>query len=153
MDLSNQRFSRVTQINKTNVETLEIAWQVETGVKATFQATPIVHKGIMYVSLPFNNVIALDAKTGNEIWRYEHDLNPDWKLCCGPSNRGVALQGKQLFFGTVDARLISLNIKTGEKIWDINVVKNNVETESINDLDQSDANSDKHLRWCSFSRY
>ena len=74
MDLSNQRFSRVTQINKTNVETLEIAWQVETGVKATFQATPIVHKGIMYVSLPFNNVIALDAKTGNEIWRYEHDL-------------------------------------------------------------------------------
>ena len=145
MDLSNQRFSRVTQINKTNVETLEIAWQVETGVKATFKATPIVHKGIMYVSLPFNNVIALDAKTGNEIWRYEHDLKPNWKLCCGPSNRGVALQGKQLFFGTVDARLISLNIKTGEKIWDINVVKNNVETESINDLDQSDANSNKQI--------
>ena len=115
-DLTNQRYSRLNQINKKNIGELETAWQVQTGVKATFQATPIVHKGIMYVSLPFNNVLALDAKTGNEIWRYEHDLNPNWKLCCGPSNRGVALQGKQLFFGTVDARLISLNIKTGEKI-------------------------------------
>ena len=145
LDLSNQRFSRITQINKTNVETLEMAWQVQTGVPATFQSTPIVHEGVMFVSLPFNNVLALDAKTGNEIWRYEHDLNPNWKLCCGPSNRGVALQGKQLFFGTVDARLISLNIKTGEKIWDINVVKNNVETESIGDLDESDTNSDKQI--------
>ena len=81
MDLSNQRFSRITQINKTNVETLEMAWQVQTGVQATFQSTPIVHEGIMFVSLPFNNVLALDAKTGNEIWRYEHDLNPNWKLC------------------------------------------------------------------------
>jgi len=144
-DLSNQRFSRITQINTSNVETLEIAWQIQTGVKATFQATPIVHNGIMYVSLPFNNVVALDAKTGNKIWRYEHDLNPNWKLCCGPSNRGIALQGKQLFFGTVDARLISLNIKTGEKIWDIHVVKNNVVTESISDLDQSDLNSKKQI--------
>lgn len=144
-DLTNQRFSRITQINKKNVGELETAWQVQTGVKATFQATPIVHKGIMYVSLPLNNVVALNAKTGDEIWRYEHELNPNWNLCCGPSNRGVAIKGKQLFFGTVDARLISLNINTGEKIWDVNVVKNIVQTESINDLDQSDSNSEKKI--------
>ena len=70
LDLSNQRFSRITQINKTNVETLEMAWQVQTGVPATFQSTPIVHEGVMFVSLPFNNVLALNAKTGDEIWRY-----------------------------------------------------------------------------------
>ena len=144
-DLTNQRFSKITQINKTNVEKLGLAWQFQTGVKATFQATPIVHKGIMYVSLPFNSVVALDAVTGKEIWRYIHELNPNWKICCGPSNRGVAINGNQIFFGTVDARLISLNIKTGEKIWDVNVVKNTVQTESINDLDQSDSNSEKKI--------
>ena len=143
--LTNQRFSKITQINKTNVEKLGLAWQFQTGVKATFQATPIVHKGIMYVSLPFNSVVALDAVTGKEIWRYIHELNPNWKICCGPSNRGVAINGNQIFFGTVDARLISLNIKTGEKIWDVNVVKNTVQTESINDLDQSDSNSEKKI--------
>lgn len=143
--LTNQRFSKITQINKTNVEKLGLAWQFQTGVKATFQATPIVHKGIMYVSLPFNSVVALDAVTGKEIWRYIHELNPNWKICCGPSNRGVAINGNQIFFGTIDARLISLNIKTGEKIWDVNVVKNTVQTESINDLDQSDSNSEKKI--------
>ena len=65
----------------------------------------------MYVSLPFNNVIALDAKKGEELWRYEHDRNPNWKMCCGPTNRGLAIHQEQIFFGTVDARLISLDIK------------------------------------------
>ena len=99
-----------------NVNNLKLAWQYQTGIKASFQSTPLVHEGIMYVSLPFNHVIALNAKTGKEIWRYEHDRNPEWKMCCGPSNRGLAISGEQLFMGTVDARLISLNIKTGEKM-------------------------------------
>jgi len=144
-DLSNQRYSKLEQINKENVDKLEMAWQAQTGVKATFQATPIVHKGIMYVSLPFNSVVALDAVNGREIWRYQHELNPNWKICCGPSNRGVAINGNQIFFGTVDARLISLNTKTGEKIWDISVVKNSVDSESISDLNQSDSNSEKKI--------
>ena len=58
-DLTNQRFSRLDQINTKNVHNLELAWQHQTGISATFQATPIVHKGIMYVSLPFNHIIAL----------------------------------------------------------------------------------------------
>ena len=122
---------------------MELGWQYQTGISATFQATPIVHKGVMYVSLPFNHVIALDGKTGKELWRYEHDRNPNWKMCCGPTNRGVAVHGEQIFFGTVDARLISLDIKTGEKIWDINVVENVVETESLNSLNELDPNRDK----------
>ncbi len=144
-DLTNQRFSELDQINIKNVNNLELAWQHQTGISATFQATPIVHKGIMYVSLPFNHVIALDGKTGKELWRYEHDRNPNWKMCCGPTNRGVAIYEEQIFFGTVDARLISLNIKTGEKVWDINVVENIVETEALSSLGELDPNRDKTI--------
>ena len=144
-DLTNQRFSELDQINIKNVNNLELALQHQTGISATFQATPIVHKGIMYVSLPFNHVIALDGKTGKELWRYEHDRNPNWKMCCGPTNRGVAIYEEQIFFGTVDARLISLNIKTGEKVWDINVVENIVETEALSSLGELDPNRDKTI--------
>ena len=144
-DLSNQRYSRLDQINIKNVNNLMLDWQYQTGIKATFQATPLVHNGIMYISLPFNNVIAMDGKTGKELWRYEHDHTPGWKMCCGPSNRGVALHDNQLFFGTVDARLISLNINTGEKIWDINVVENSVNTESLDDLSVLDSNKSKNI--------
>ena len=144
-DLTNQRFSKLKQINDGNVLNLVEAWSFQTGVKATFQATPIVHDGVMFVSLPFNSVVALDGKTGKEIWRYEHNITPEWKMCCGPSNRGVAIHENQLFFGTVDARLISLNINTGAKIWDINVVDDQLKTESISSLDLSDINRTKKV--------
>ena len=144
-DLTNQRFSRLDQINSTNVDQLKLAWQYRTGIRGTFQATPIVKDGIMYISLPFNHLIAINAKTGKELWRYEHDRNRDWKLCCGPANRGVAIHGDQIFMGTVDARLISLDAKTGKIIWDINVVENNVLTENIDNLAIDDPNRDKTM--------
>ena len=144
-DLTNQRFSKLKQINDGNVLNLVEAWSFQTGVKATFQATPIVHNGVMFVSLPFNGVVALEGKTGKEIWRYEHNITPGWKMCCGPSNRGVAIHENQLFFGTVDARLISLNINTGVKIWDINVVDDQLKTESISSLDLLDINRTKKV--------
>ena len=118
-----QRFSPLTQIKPDNVAGLKTAWEFDTGVNGTFQATPIVTDGVMYVSLPFNHVVALDAATGKEIWRYQHTLNKDRKLCCGPANRGVAVSDGKVFMGTVDARLIALDQKTGRKIWDIDVVE------------------------------
>ncbi|MDA0670927.1 MAG: PQQ-binding-like beta-propeller repeat protein, partial [Proteobacteria bacterium] len=133
-DLFNQRFSDLDQINTANIEQLDLAWQIQTGTKSSFQATPLVKNGVMYISLPFNDVIAVNAKTGQEIWRYEHDRNKDWPMCCGPANRGLGLQGNQLFMGTVDARLISLDVKTGKKLWDVNVVNNAVTTETIQNL-------------------
>ncbi len=137
-DLTNQRYSKLKQINTENIHNLKLAWQYQTGIKATFQATPIVHKGIMYVSLPFNNVIAMDGKTGKILWHYEHDRNLDWPMCCGPSNRGVAIHDNQLFFGTVDARVISLDMTTGEIIWDINVADNLINTASIDNSNTQD---------------
>ena len=144
-DLTNQRYAIIDEINDKNVGSLKLAWQHQTGIKATFQSTPIVHQGVMYVSLPFNHVIAMNAKTGKVLWRYEHNRNRDWKMCCGPSNRGLAIHNGQLFMGTVDARLISLDSKTGEKLWDINVVNNVVQTETITALNNEDPNQKRKV--------
>lgn len=115
-DYANQRFSSNAQINRDNVKNLGVAWQYKSGVKAAFQANPIVVDGVMYVSLPFNHVVALDGKTGQELWRYKHDRRADWPMCCGPANRGVAVGYGKVFMGTVDARLIALDAKTGQKL-------------------------------------
>lgn len=133
-DYSNNRFSPLAQINRENVSQLEPAWTYRSGVKATFQATPIVVNGVMYVSLPFNHVVALDARTGKELWRYEHKRRADWKMCCGPGNRGVAVSGGKVYIGTVDARLIALDAKSGRVLWDIDTVSEDVRTEGTEAL-------------------
>ncbi|PCH65422.1 MAG: pyrrolo-quinoline quinone [Gammaproteobacteria bacterium] len=118
-----QRHTTATQISLDNVDNLQLAWEYDTGIAATFQATPIVQQGVMYLSLPFNDVVALDAISGKEIWRYHHDRNKDYNMCCGPANRGVAVSEGKVFMGTVDARLLALDAKTGKKLWDIDVVQ------------------------------
>ncbi len=140
-DYTSQRFSPATQINTKNVKDLAQAWAYKSGVVGSFQTTPIVQNGMMYLSLPFNHVVALDAKTGKEIWRYNHDKRADWKMCCGPANRGVAVSNGKVFIGTVDARLIALNAKTGAKEWDIDVVEGAITTEGQDALNKNDPNS------------
>jgi glucose dehydrogenase len=140
-DYANQRFSANKQINRDNVKDLGLAWQYKSGVKAAFQATPIVVDGVIYLSLPFNHVVALDGKTGKELWRYKHDRRADWNMCCGPANRGVAVGYGKVFIGTVDARLIALDAKTGKKLWDINAVDAAVVTEVQESLNKNDPNS------------
>jgi glucose dehydrogenase len=100
-----------------------------------------VQNGVMYLSLPFNHVVALDAQTGKELWRYNHDKRADWQMCCGPANRGVAVSGGKVFIGTVDARLIALNAQTGAKEWDIEVVEGAILTEGQDALNKNDPNS------------
>lgn len=139
LDYSNQRFSPLTRIHRDNVAQLAPAWRYHSGIKATFQATPIVVGGVMYVSLPYNHVVALNAKTGEVLWRYEHQRRKDWKMCCGPANRGVAVSDGKVFIGTVDARLIALDARTGKLLWDVDVVKHDVSvTEGLESLHQDD---------------
>ena len=121
-DYSNQRFSGLSQIDADNVATLVPTWTYRSGVKSSFQATPIVLDGTMYLALPFNHVVALDARTGRELWRYTHKRRTE-KMCCGPANRGVAVAYGKVFIGTVDARLIALNQKTGKVAWDISLAE------------------------------
>jgi glucose dehydrogenase len=138
-DYSNQRFSPLKQINTDNASQLALRWQYHSKVNATFQATPIMVDGVMYLSLPFNHVVALDARDGRELWRYEHQRNKDYPMCCGPANRGVAVNNGKVFIGTVDARLIALDAKDGHKLWDIDVanadVTNTEIASSLNDAD------------------
>lgn len=120
-----QRHSPLTQVTPQNVHDLEVAWQYNSGINASFQATPIVKDAVMYVSLPFNDVLALDAKNGELIWRYQHDRIETREMCCGPANRGVAVADGRVFMGTVDGRLIALDAQTGARLWDKDVTQGN----------------------------
>ena len=144
-DYSGRRYSPANQINRNNVKNLTPAWHYKSGISASFQATPIVVDGVMYISLPYDHVVALDAKTGKQLWRYEHHPRKDWVLCCGPANRGVAVGYGKVFIGTVDARLISLNSKTGKVEWDIDAVDIDIAREGQDSLDSADPNSKKKV--------
>jgi alcohol dehydrogenase (cytochrome c) len=122
-DYANRRFSPLDAINAANVKTLVPKWIYQTGVIGTFQTTPLVVDGVMYVTTPFSNVIALDARNGREIWRYDHKITPGYKLCCGPANRGAALGGRRVFVATVDARLVALDASSGKVVWNIPLVE------------------------------
>lgn len=115
-DHGNRRFSPLEQIDRSNVHRLKRAWSVKTGNRGSFQATPIVTDGVMIVTLPYNDVLALDPVTGVEIWRYEHDL-PEREYCCGPANRGAAVAHGKVYFVTMDARFIALDLVDGSVVW------------------------------------
>ena len=88
-------------------------WTFQTGVLGSFQATPIVIDGVIYITGFNNNAWAIDARIGTEIWRYRRDLRSNCALCCGPVNRGFAVLGDRLFMTTIDAHLLALDMKTG----------------------------------------
>lgn len=136
-DYSNQRFSPLDAVNTGNVGKLVPKWIYQTGIAGTFQTTPLVADGIMFLSTPFSHVVALDAKTGKEKWRYEHKRTTD-KLCCGPGNRGVALGYGKVYIGTVDAHLVALDQETGKKVWDIKLVEPPASTEDKGAMKDND---------------
>jgi len=119
----NQRWSALKQIDTRNVNRLVPRMVFQTGVSrpGSFETTPIVVGGVMYVTTAYNEAtIAYDLNSKKQIWRYEHKLGTTI-TCCGPNNRGVAVSGGSVFEGTLDARLIALDAKTGKVNWDIEV--------------------------------
>ena len=136
-DLGGQRYSPLASIDTATVARLAPRWTYHSGVTATFQATPIVVGGVMYVSLPMSGVVALDAATGHERWRYTHKSRTD-KLCCGPANRGVAVSGGRVYVGTVDGRLVALDARTGAVAWDVTVAEYQGTTEAVSQLGADD---------------
>lgn len=111
------RYYPAKQINRDTVKNLHVAWIFQTDVKESLETSPIVVDGVMYVTTSFSHVYALDAKTGRQIWHYNHKMGPITVFCCGPNNRGVQIQDDKVFLATLDAKLIALNAKTGEVIW------------------------------------
>jgi alcohol dehydrogenase (cytochrome c) len=111
-----QRHSPLTQITPENVGQLTPQWTFQTGLLGSFQATPIVIDGVIYMTGFNNNAWAIDAKSGRQIWRYRRNMPDDFIGCCGPVNRGFAVLGERLYMSTIDAYLIALDMKTGTLI-------------------------------------
>jgi len=109
------------QINTSNVGKLRPAWIFQTEIVESLETSPIVVNGVMYVTTSFNHVYALDAATGRQIWHYKHKMGPVTTYCCGPNNRGVAISGDRVFMGTLDAKLVSLDSKTGKVLWETQI--------------------------------
>jgi alcohol dehydrogenase (cytochrome c) len=120
-----QRFSALKQIDSTNVKGLRPAWAFQAGVigliatpaSFSFEATPIVVDGVMFVSGWDGYVWALDAGTGKQLWRYRHAVPLDTPLCCGNVNRGVAVVRGKVFVATPNGHLVALNAVTGRPAW------------------------------------
>jgi PQQ-dependent dehydrogenase (methanol/ethanol family) len=111
------------QINAANVGKLRPAWIFQTEVKESLETTPIVVNGVMYITTSFNHVYAINAKTGEEYWHYKHKLGPVTTYCCGPNNRGVAIYKDKVYMGTLDAKLVALDAKTGSLIWETQIAE------------------------------
>lgn len=113
------RFSPLKDVNRQNVKKLTPAWMFQTGIPGQLEASPIIADGILYLTASYNHAYALDAVTGDPIWKYDHPLPDDMRVCCGPTNRGVAIADDKVFMATLDARLVALDRKTGAVAWNI----------------------------------
>lgn len=115
------RYYPGSQINTKNVAKLKPAFLFQTAVLESMETAPIVINGVMFLTTSYNHVYAIDAVTGKEFWHYKHKMGPITTFCCGPNNRGVAVAGDRLFMGTLDAKLVALDAKTGKLLWETQI--------------------------------
>src|SRR5690242_15583411 len=116
-------FSPLDQIKTDNVSKLRPVWSFATGETRVHEAAPIVNNGVMFVSTPQNQVIAIDAKSGNALWRYRRP-RPTGAQVPHDTSRGVALYGDRVYFAAGEAVLVALDAKTGREVWTTTVADN-----------------------------
>ena len=125
-DTGNTRFSENKQVNAGNVSKLSVKWALQLGTNRSQESTPIIVGDTMYVTSSFGpkNVFAVNAKTGEVKWRYSPEIpkGVDQFACCDVNSRGVSYSDGKIFFGTLDARLIALDAKSGKELWASKVV-------------------------------
>ncbi len=114
-----QRFSPLKGLNKDNVKNLMPAWAFSLGGEKQRgqESQPLIHDGVMYVTGSYSRMYAVDVKTGKELWQYDARLPEGILPCCDVVNRGGAIFGDNIYFGTLDARIVALNLKTGDVVW------------------------------------
>ena len=114
-----QRYSPLETLNKSNVKNLFPAWAFSLGgEKQRGQETqPLIHDGLMFITGSYSRLYAIDIATGKEVWQYDARLPEGILPCCDVVNRGAALYGDKVYFGTLDARIVALNAKTGDVVW------------------------------------
>ncbi|WP_342599129.1 PQQ-binding-like beta-propeller repeat protein [Psychrobacillus sp. FSL H8-0483] len=127
-DYYNRRYSILNQITAENIGDLKPTWVTSLGSgaedKYSGEATPLVVDGMMFITTGANDIFALDAKTGEQIWAYTPDIPQEMDtVCCGWTTRGVAVGDGKVYAGLLDARLIALDQKTGELLWETKVAE------------------------------
>ncbi|MEK4487292.1 PQQ-binding-like beta-propeller repeat protein [Psychrobacillus sp. FSL H8-0484] len=127
-DYYNRRYSMLNQITGENIGDLKPTWVTSLGSgaedKYSGEATPLVVDGMMFITTGANDIFALDAKTGEQIWAYTPDIPQEMDtVCCGWTTRGVAVGDGKVYAGLLDARLIALDQKTGELLWETKVAE------------------------------
>jgi len=114
-----QRFSPLTTINADNVAKMVPAFASSLGGEKQRgqESQPIVYDGVIYVTGSYSRLFAFDARSGEKLWEYDARLPDGIMPCCDVVNRGAAIYGDKIIFGTLDAHLVALNRKTGKVIW------------------------------------
>jgi len=115
------RHSPAAQINTGNVAKLRPAFVFQTGIVESMETAPIVVDGVMFVTTSYNHVYAINATTGEQYWHFKHKIGPVSTYCCGPNNKGVAVSEGKVFMGTLDAKLVALDAKTGKQLWETEI--------------------------------
>jgi alcohol dehydrogenase (cytochrome c) len=117
-NLAGHRHSGLTQINKKNVTSLGLAWVAQLRAPDTpLQTSPITAAGVLYATESREGLVALDAKSGELLWRFGRAVPDNMRLCCGSPNRGAAILGSTVFLTTLDAHLVAVDASTGTQIW------------------------------------
>ncbi|MCG5248390.1 outer membrane protein assembly factor BamB family protein, partial [Methylorubrum extorquens] len=123
LDYANTRYSKLDQINASNVKNLQVAWTFSTGVLRGHEGSPLVVGDIMYVHTPFPNIVyALDLNNDSKIlWKYEPKQDPSVipVMCCDTVNRGLAYADGAIILHQADTTLVSLDAKTGKVNWSV----------------------------------
>ncbi len=121
----NQRYSSLNQITADNIKSLSLVALVQTEMTASFETTPIVVNGVMYITTPVVDhkmmIIALNAATGERLWDVTYNLGT-FLICCGPVNRGVAVGYGKVYVVTLDDHLLALDASDGHIVWDTTIV-------------------------------
>ena len=120
-EYNSQRHSRLDDINRSSVGDLKVEWVHQFHTLSIVETSPVVVNGLMFITESPSTLIALDAATGRPFWTYQHPVPDKLTLCCGENNRGVAVLGEKVYLGTVDARLLALDAKTGSVLWNVDV--------------------------------
>lgn len=114
-------YSALRQIDTKNVKLLQTKWAAQLPGDSLLQSTPVVVDGVMYTAGPPGQVFAFDARTGLQIWKYTRQRKAQNPYESNPFNRGVAVLGNRVFFGTLDAALVALDARTGLPLWETQV--------------------------------
>ena len=114
-----QRYSPLATLNKDNIKNLYPVWSFSFGGEKQRgqESQPLIKDGVMYVTGSYSRMWAIDIASGEELWQYDARLPEGILPCCDVVNRGAAILGDKVFFGTLDAKIVALDAKTGKPVW------------------------------------